>query len=257
MTVLFCDVTGSTALGERIDPESLRRVMARYFETAEGDRRAPRRHRREVHRRRGHGRLRRPGVHEDDALRAVRAADELRGGLAELNDELERELRHPPRAAHGRQHRRGRHRHRGAARDGRRRQRRRAARAGGAARRGAARRGDPRPRARRRRGRAGRAAGRQGQGRAGARLPPRRPSGATRRGGTARAMVGRERQRKLLDDAFANVVSERSCHLFTILGTAGVGKSRLVEEFLRVAWTRRPSLGAAASPTARGSATGR
>ena len=34
VTVLFCDVSGSTALGERIDPESLRRVMARYFETA-------------------------------------------------------------------------------------------------------------------------------------------------------------------------------------------------------------------------------
>ena len=34
VTVLFCDVTGSTALGERLDPESLRRVMARYFETA-------------------------------------------------------------------------------------------------------------------------------------------------------------------------------------------------------------------------------
>ncbi|MGB2953277.1 MAG: zinc-ribbon domain-containing protein, partial [Gaiellaceae bacterium] len=32
VTVLFCDVTGSTALGERIDPESLRHVMARYFE---------------------------------------------------------------------------------------------------------------------------------------------------------------------------------------------------------------------------------
>src|SRR5919204_119341 len=34
VTVFFCDVSGSTALGERIDPESLRRVMARYFETA-------------------------------------------------------------------------------------------------------------------------------------------------------------------------------------------------------------------------------
>src|SRR4030067_1055582 len=32
VTVLFCDVTGSTALGERLDPESLRRVMTRYFE---------------------------------------------------------------------------------------------------------------------------------------------------------------------------------------------------------------------------------
>jgi class 3 adenylate cyclase len=34
VTVVFADVTGSTALGERLDPESLRRVMARYFETA-------------------------------------------------------------------------------------------------------------------------------------------------------------------------------------------------------------------------------
>jgi class 3 adenylate cyclase len=34
VTIVFCDVTGSTALGERIDPESLRRVMSRYFETA-------------------------------------------------------------------------------------------------------------------------------------------------------------------------------------------------------------------------------
>ena len=32
MTVLFCDVAGSTALGERLDPEALRLVLARYFE---------------------------------------------------------------------------------------------------------------------------------------------------------------------------------------------------------------------------------
>ena len=32
VTVVFCDVTGSTALGERLDPETLRRVMARYFD---------------------------------------------------------------------------------------------------------------------------------------------------------------------------------------------------------------------------------
>ncbi len=31
VTVVFADVTGSTALGERLDPESLRRVMSRYF----------------------------------------------------------------------------------------------------------------------------------------------------------------------------------------------------------------------------------
>ena len=33
VTVLFCDVVGSTELGERLDPESLRRVLSRYFDT--------------------------------------------------------------------------------------------------------------------------------------------------------------------------------------------------------------------------------
>jgi class 3 adenylate cyclase len=45
-------------------------------------------------------------------------------------------------------------------------------------------------------------------------------------------MVGRERPRRLLDDAFAEVRDQRVCHLFTILGAAGVGKSRLVDEFV-------------------------
>jgi class 3 adenylate cyclase len=31
VTILFCDVTGSTALGEELDPESLREVIHRYF----------------------------------------------------------------------------------------------------------------------------------------------------------------------------------------------------------------------------------
>jgi predicted ATPase len=44
--------------------------------------------------------------------------------------------------------------------------------------------------------------------------------------------VGRERELGLLREAFGRVVSDRSCQLFTLLGTAGVGKSRLVEEFL-------------------------
>jgi class 3 adenylate cyclase len=34
VTVLFADVTGSTALGERLDPEVFRRIMARYFVAA-------------------------------------------------------------------------------------------------------------------------------------------------------------------------------------------------------------------------------
>lgn len=36
VTVLFSDVAGSTALGERLDPESLRRVMSRYFDEMAG-----------------------------------------------------------------------------------------------------------------------------------------------------------------------------------------------------------------------------
>jgi class 3 adenylate cyclase len=32
VTIVFADVTGSTALGERLDPEALRRVMGRYFD---------------------------------------------------------------------------------------------------------------------------------------------------------------------------------------------------------------------------------
>src|SRR6478752_98466 len=32
VTLLFSDVTGSTALGEQLDPEALRRVMRRYFD---------------------------------------------------------------------------------------------------------------------------------------------------------------------------------------------------------------------------------
>ena len=34
VTVLFSDVTGSTSLGERLDAESLRSVMSRYFDVA-------------------------------------------------------------------------------------------------------------------------------------------------------------------------------------------------------------------------------
>ena len=54
--------------------------------------------------------------------------------------------------------------------------------------------------------------------------------GGERRGEAA--MVGRRRERRMLADAWERVVSERSCHLFTILGPAGVGKSRLAAEFL-------------------------
>jgi predicted ATPase/class 3 adenylate cyclase len=45
--------------------------------------------------------------------------------------------------------------------------------------------------------------------------------------------VGRVRQRAVLETALSNVVRDRTCHLLTVLGGAGVGKSRLVWEFAR------------------------
>ena len=45
-------------------------------------------------------------------------------------------------------------------------------------------------------------------------------------------MVGRERERTLLQQAFDRAVSDRTSQLFTVLGAAGAGKSRLVEDFL-------------------------
>ena len=45
-------------------------------------------------------------------------------------------------------------------------------------------------------------------------------------------MIGRERPLALLLQLFEGAAADRACHLFTILGLAGVGKSRLVEEFV-------------------------
>ena len=82
VTVLFCDVTGSTALGERLDPEQLRGVMAEYFAVA---RAAIERHGGTVEKFIGDAVMAVfgvPTVREDDALRAVRAALELRDAAA-------------------------------------------------------------------------------------------------------------------------------------------------------------------------------
>jgi len=91
VTVVFCDVTGSTALGERLDPESLRRVMTRYFEAM---RAVLERHGGTVEKFIGDAVMAVfgvPRVHEDEALRAVRAASERRGARAERNRGLERD----------------------------------------------------------------------------------------------------------------------------------------------------------------------
>ena len=92
VTVVFSDVADSTMLAEQPGLESLRRAMTRYFEVA-----------RQVHERHG-GVIEKfigdavmavfgiPKAHEDDALRALRAAAELRQELSALNQELEQEL---------------------------------------------------------------------------------------------------------------------------------------------------------------------
>jgi predicted ATPase len=48
----------------------------------------------------------------------------------------------------------------------------------------------------------------------------------------ATAMVGRKTELRRLQDVFAQAVRDGSCQMFTVLGTAGVGKSRLAAEFL-------------------------
>src|SRR4051812_14394287 len=92
VTVLFADVADSTPLGERLDPESLRRVMSSFFE---GMSAVLERHGGTVEKFIGDAVMAVfgiPELHEDDALRAVRAATELRQALSVLNDELERDL---------------------------------------------------------------------------------------------------------------------------------------------------------------------
>jgi class 3 adenylate cyclase/tetratricopeptide (TPR) repeat protein len=83
VTVLFCDVVGSTALGESTDPEALRARMRRYFEDL---RAIVERHGGTVEKFVGDAVMAVFGIpvsHEDDALRAVRAASEMRVAIAE------------------------------------------------------------------------------------------------------------------------------------------------------------------------------
>jgi len=83
VTVLFCDLVGSTALGESTDPEALRGRMRRYFEDL---RVIIERHGGTVEKFVGDAVMAVFGIpvsHEDDALRAVRAASEMRAAIAE------------------------------------------------------------------------------------------------------------------------------------------------------------------------------
>ena len=84
VTVLFCDLTGSTALGEQTDPEALRALLARYFERMKA---IVESHGGTVEKFIGDAVMAVfgvPAAHEDDALRACRAAMEMRDALPEL-----------------------------------------------------------------------------------------------------------------------------------------------------------------------------
>ncbi len=90
VTVVFSDLKGSTALGETLDAEALREVMTRYFDEMSG---ALELHGGTVEKFIGDAIMAvfgMPVAHEDDPLRAVRAALEMKQRLAVLNEELQR-----------------------------------------------------------------------------------------------------------------------------------------------------------------------
>ena len=224
VTIVFCDVTGSTALGESTDPEAVRALLARYFNSM-----------REIIEAHG-GSVEKfigdavmavfgvPVLHEDDALRAVRAALEMREALPALGVQARIGV-NTGEVVTGTAERL----------------------ATGDAVNVAARLEQAAPPGEVLLGMetvqlAGDAVEVepvepiQLKGKAKP-VPAYRLLALTGREAAERRLegsfVGRERERRLLTEAFDLAVSDRACHLFTMLGVAGVGKSRLAAEFLR------------------------
>jgi class 3 adenylate cyclase len=91
VTVVFADLVGFTGLGERLDAETLDRVLGRYYEVA---RKLFEDHGGTVAKFIGDAVVAVFGVpvlHEDDALRAVTAASRLRVGIERLDRDLGQE----------------------------------------------------------------------------------------------------------------------------------------------------------------------
>jgi class 3 adenylate cyclase/tetratricopeptide (TPR) repeat protein len=221
VTVVFCDVVGSTALGESTDPEALRALLARYFQRMRG---IVERHGGAVEKFVGDAVMAVfgvPVVHEDDALRACRAAVEMRDALPELGvrgrigvNSGEVVTGTEERLATG-----------DAVNV--------AARLEQAAEPGEVLIGAETVRLVRDAVELGEARQLElkGKSRVVAAHPLLAAAGELSRRFDTR-LVGRLRERRALDDAWERVHSENSCQLFTILGAAGVGKSRLTAEFL-------------------------
>ena len=237
VTIVFADVMGSTALGERLDPEALRRVMGRYFDEMEA---VIERHGGVVEKFIGDAVMAVfgiPRLHEDDPVRAVRAASEMTEVLSTLNLELD--------VAHGVEI-----------------QVRIGVNSGEVVA------GDPASGQRLVTGDPVNVAARLEQAAAPGtvllgettyrlvkdavevelveplslkgkaepvpafRLVSIRPDATGHERHLDAPLVGREKELARLSQALDHATSERTSHLFTLLGPAGVGKSRLVSEFL-------------------------
>ena len=92
VTVVFCDLKGSTELGDRLDSEAVREVLALYFSAMKP---VLERHGGTIEKYIGDAIMAvfgLPRIHEDDALRAVRAAGTMREALEDLNVTLRAEF---------------------------------------------------------------------------------------------------------------------------------------------------------------------
>ena len=225
VTVLFCDLVGSTALGESTDPEALRARMRRYFEDL---RQVIERHGGTVEKFAGDAVMAVfgvPAAHEDDALRAVRAAVEMRTAVAEhglearigintgevvVGGEGETLVTGDPVNVAARLEQ---------------------AASSGEILVGAETRALVRDAVR-----AEALAPLELKGKSrpveAHRLLEVLDDAAPIARNLAAPLVGRERERQRLRRAFEDAVTDRTCQLFTLLGPAGMGKSRLVADFL-------------------------
>ena len=223
MTVLFCDVAGSTALGEQLDPEALRLILASYFERMKA---IVEYHGGTVEKFIGDAVMAVFGVpvlHEDDALRALRAALEMRDAFPELGIQGRIGIT-TGEVVTGTEERLA----TGDAVNV-------AARLEQAAEPGEILIGDETYRLTRDAAVVDVLEPRTLKGKAGPVAAHRLISVQGTEGflrNTSGTMVGRSREQRQLESVWERMTSERACQLFTVLGAAGVGKSRLAAEFL-------------------------